>query len=173
MDSDGIKILPKEGMIPLAELAKFFGVRNDVLRRMMAKKGIPIKGISTHSRFQLVDVADLTKLTGGMENTPKGMENTPEKPENKVVQPKEGAQPGEGKKAPKTLQEIKERIRLDSGNPDKDRQLKDELMLPNDCFGEMYGKGEACQNCTIMAEYDGYKYPLKVFCEALSPAEAK
>lgn len=56
---DQVKCLPTEGLISVNGLAEFLGVRNDHLHEKLAKKGIKTIDIGKHSRFRLINLADL------------------------------------------------------------------------------------------------------------------
>ena len=162
MNESGIKVLPESGLVSLRDLAKFLGIRLDRMQAKLKKAGIKTTDLSRNSRFRFVNMADLIKSN---------LMLAPYKKKTGFIKiaPKSPAIPLETKKEQMTLQEAKGRIVFESGNPAEDRRLKEELMNPNDCFGMRYGKDECCQNCTVLAQFNGRKDQLKVFCQAMSP----
>lgn len=54
-----IKVLPNEGKVTVQELAQFFGVPNEKMKRALQEKGIRTIDLSaTHTKLKLVDLAD-------------------------------------------------------------------------------------------------------------------
>jgi hypothetical protein len=158
-------MLPVEGLVSVDELANWLGIKNEKLNEKLEKAGIKTTDLSRNSRFRFVSLADLVKAD--LKINPYKKKETL----GSFTKTVDGSAPD--KEAKMTLQGMKERIRFESGNPDEDKRLKEELMDPNDCFGKRYEGSEACQNCTVLAEFNGRKEQLKLFCEAISPQQVE
>jgi hypothetical protein len=66
------------------------------------------------------------------------------------------------------LQEVKEKIRIESSDPETNKKFKGWITEPNDCFGQMYEEeSQYCRDCTVLADVDGRKEQLFVFCREL------
>lgn len=59
---EGYKTLPTTGYIRVTDLGDFLDQRVDRLQTKLRKLGVPMVCLSTHSRMQMVDVADLKIL---------------------------------------------------------------------------------------------------------------
>ena len=155
-----IKCLPTEGLVSMKELAKWLGIRNDKLNEKLKEAGVKTIDLSRNSRFRFVSLADFVKADLKIDPYKKKdtLGSSTKTIDGSVTD----------KEAQMTLQEMKDKIRFASGNPDEDKRLKEELLSPSDCFGKLFGRDEACQNCTVLAEFDGRKEQLKLFCEAIS-----
>jgi hypothetical protein len=160
-DESSVKHLPAEGLVSLKELSEFFGVRIDKLKAKLKNAGISTMDLSRNSRFRFVNLAEFAK--SDLKLAP----HVPLKGFRKKGTANLKDRPVPDKEAPINLQEIKNRIIFESGNPDEDKRLRGELMN-SDCFGKMYGADD-CQNCTRPVDLDGTKGPLKLFCQAMSP----
>lgn len=67
------------------------------------------------------------------------------------------------------LKEIKEKIRVETVNPQNNEKLKGWLTDLDDCFGRGYDEGgRYCRECTALADVDGKKEPINVFCRELT-----
>ena len=63
---DEIRTLPSSGLITVAELAKFLGIRNEKLRTQLKRAGIKVIKISPKvSKQQFVDLKDIGNLAKG------------------------------------------------------------------------------------------------------------
>lgn len=68
----------------------------------------------------------------------------------------------------KNLQEIKERIQFESSNSANNERLKSYITDPEDCFGRKYNdEYSECQSCRVLANLDGRKEPINVFCKEI------
>ena len=163
-----IKVLPAEGLISLHDLCEFLHLKKiERLKEKLNRAGVKTINLSRNSHYRFVNIADLIK-SNLMFNS--------YKKKGDLVKADLKDSPVPNKEEQKdTLQGVKERIVFVTDNPADNERFKGELLSPDDCFGRLFGKDECCQRCDVIAEFDGTKGPLKLFCEAMSlqPVEIK
>jgi hypothetical protein len=67
----------------------------------------------------------------------------------------------------KALDELKNKLKFESVNPQINKTLKSWLDRPDDCFGRRYDPAdqEYCGDCIVMTDVEGRREPLWVFCK--------
>jgi hypothetical protein len=66
------------------------------------------------------------------------------------------------------LQEVKDKIKVESAIPEDNIKLKGWIMEADDCFGRGYDdENKYCKECNVMADVDGRKEELFIFCKEL------
>jgi hypothetical protein len=67
-----------------------------------------------------------------------------------------------------TLQEVKEKIKIESANPKANEKMLGWVLEPDDCFGRGYDdENKYCKDCTVQADVGGRKEQLMVFCKEI------
>jgi len=66
------------------------------------------------------------------------------------------------------LKEVKKRIKIEFPDPEVSKTILSWILEPKDCFGRRYlATDQFCINCVILADVDGRKEPIWVFCREL------
>jgi len=67
------------------------------------------------------------------------------------------------------LKEAKEKIRLESANPDTNRYFQTMIQDSEDCFGRAFKEdNQECKGCTILSSLGNRREPVYVFCKELA-----
>lgn len=73
-----------------------------------------------------------------------------------------------------TLEEVKEKIYFVTAQPEKNKEMKEWVMEPEDCFGKHFDpEGEFCRDCTAASRIAGIENewmvwnPLREWCRQL------